>query len=169
MEFSSMRPIGFSTGALAYADFRGGLEMVRHGGLSTIELSALQQNEWIPLLNVFPSLNLPGYEYVSIHAPSQYDPAWEGVLLNHLRAEAWRGWAIVIHPDAISDFGLWRELGAAVCIENMDKRKPIGRTANEFTVVFKELPAATLGFAIGPARQTVLPMTQADSIRRELR
>ena len=45
-----MRPIGFSTGALAYADFRRGLEMVKHGGLRTIELSALRQNELIPLL-----------------------------------------------------------------------------------------------------------------------
>jgi len=74
---------------------------------------------------------------------------------------------IVIHPDAISDFGLWRELGAAVCIENMDKRKPIGRTADELAVVFKELPAATLCFDIGHARQIDLTMTEAYLILRE--
>ena len=71
-----MRPIGFSTGALAYADFRRGLEMVKHRGLRTIELSALRQNELIPLLNALPDLDLSGFKYVSIHAPSQYDPAW---------------------------------------------------------------------------------------------
>ncbi len=104
-------------------------------GLAQWELSALRQNELIPMLNALPTLDLSGFEYVSIHAPSQYDPAWEGTLWNHLLAEAWRGWPVVIHPDAISDFGLWRELGAAVCIENMDKRKPIGRTADELAVV----------------------------------
>ncbi len=162
-----MRPIGFSTGALAYADFRRGLEMVKHGGLRSIELSALRQNELIPLLNALPSLDLSEFEYVSIHAPSQYDPAWEGVLVNHLRAEAWRGWAIVIHPDAISDFGLWRDLGASVCIENMDKRKPMGRTADELAVVFKKLPEANFCFDIGHARQIDLTMTEAYLILRQ--
>ena len=162
-----MRPIGFSTGALAYADFRRGLEMVSRKGLNTIELSALRQSELLPLLNALPTLKLSEFEYVSVHAPSQFDSEWEGELLNHLRAETWRGWPIVVHPDAIGDFGLWRDLGATVCIENMDKRKPIGRTADELDVVFKELPAATLCFDIGHARQIDLTMTEAYLILRE--
>jgi hypothetical protein len=156
-----MRPIGFSTGALAYADFRRGLAMISRRGLSTIELSALRQNELIPLLDAIPTLDLSGFEYVSIHAPSQFEPAWEQTLFSRLQAEGWRGWPIVIHPDAIRDFGLWRELGPRVCIENMDKRKPIGRTADELAVVFDQLPAATLCFDAGHARQVDLTMTEA--------
>ena len=56
-----MRPIGFSTGALAYADFSRGLEMVQQHGLHVVELSALRQNELVPLLNAIPRLDLGGF------------------------------------------------------------------------------------------------------------
>jgi endonuclease IV len=73
----------------------------------------------------------------------------------------------VVHPDAISDFGLWRELGVLVCVENMDKRKPVGRTTNELAMIFERLPAAKLCFDIGHARQIDLTMTEAYLILRE--
>ncbi|HEY6255231.1 MAG TPA: hypothetical protein VIY51_05500, partial [Xanthobacteraceae bacterium] len=85
---------------------------------------------------------------------------------DHLRDDVPRGWPLVIHPDVIGDFGLWRELGDAVCIENMDKRKPIGRTAEELESVFRELPDATFCFDIGHARQVDLTMTEAYLILR---
>jgi hypothetical protein len=44
-----MQPIGFSTGALAFADFRSGIEMVRRKGSQFIELSAQRQEELSPL------------------------------------------------------------------------------------------------------------------------
>lgn len=162
-----MRPIGFSTGALAYADFRQGLAMVSSKGLASIELSALRQNELVPLLASLPTLDLSGFEYVSIHAPSQFEAAWEEELCERLRVEAWRGWPIVVHPDAINDFGLWRELGTLVCVENMDKRKPIGRTTSELAMIFEELPTAKFCFDIGHARQIDLTMTEAYLILRE--
>jgi hypothetical protein len=161
-----MRPIGFSTGALAYADFARGLHIVHQHGLNVVELSALRQNELVPLLNAIPRLDLADFQYVSVHAPSSFDPEWETILCDRLRGEADRGWPIVVHPDAINDFGVWRELGKAVCIENMDKRKPIGRTADELESVFRELPEATFCFDIGHARQVDLTMTEAYIILR---
>jgi hypothetical protein len=161
-----MRPIGFSTGALAYADFERGLEIVRQHGLRLVELSALRQNELLPMLHAIPRLNLSGFDYISIHAPSHFEPDWEAELWNSLH-HVERDWPIVIHPDAINDFGLWRELGERVCIENMDRRKPIGRTADELAEVFRELPQATLCFDIGHARQVDLTMTEAYLILRE--
>src|ERR1035438_7613326 len=122
-----MRPIGFSTGALAYADFRRGLEMTRRQGIRAIELSALRQNELVPMLDALDTLDLTGFDYISIHAPSQFDPRWEKSLWERLQKEIWRGWPVVIHPDSICDFTLWRELGPAICVENMDNRKPVGR------------------------------------------
>jgi hypothetical protein len=48
-----MRPIGFSTGALAYEDFRRGLILTRAAGCHVIELSALRQAELFPLLDTW--------------------------------------------------------------------------------------------------------------------
>lgn len=45
-----MRPVGFSTGALAYSDFRRGLAMARTAVCAAVELSALRQPELFPLL-----------------------------------------------------------------------------------------------------------------------
>jgi hypothetical protein len=64
-----MRPIGFSTGALAYSDYRQGLSMMRAHHLQAVELSALRVNELVPLLNDLDSLELRQFSYVSIHAP----------------------------------------------------------------------------------------------------
>jgi hypothetical protein len=163
-----MRTIGFSTGALAYGDFRHGLSMMTgRSGVDAIELSALRQNEIAPLLNALPSLDLSDFSYISIHIPSQIEAASEKTIWLSLRDQVWRGWPFVVHPDAIHDFGLWRDLGSSVLIENMDKRKPIGRTVNELARVFKELPEARLCFDIGHARQVDSTMTEAYMILRD--
>lgn len=162
-----MRQIGFSTGALAYADFRLGLGMMQRKRLPAIELSALRKDELFPLLDAIETLDLSDFKYVSIHAPSQFDRSVEGALRDRLSNEIWRDWPIVIHPDAIRDFSLWRELGSAICVENMDKRKPIGRSARELALIFGELPDATFCFDIGHARQYDSTMTEAYLILRE--
>jgi len=45
-----MRPLGFSTGALAKGDFRAGVEIQRSLGTTAVELSALRDSELPPLL-----------------------------------------------------------------------------------------------------------------------
>ncbi len=162
-----MRPIGFSTGALAYADFRRGLGMIRAAACVAVELSALRQAELFPLLESLQSLDLTGFDYISIHAPSQFDSTWEAVASDRLREECWRNWPIVVHPDALSDLSVWREFGTLLCVENMDKRKPIGRTARELDWIFGQLPEASLCFDIGHARQCDPTMTEAYLILRE--
>jgi hypothetical protein len=162
-----MREIGFSTGALAYADFRRGLEIMRRKRLAAVELSALRQNELIPMLDALPTLNLSDFKYISIHAPSQFEEHLEKLLWARLSAEVWRGWPIVVHPDSLSDLSLWREFGSAISVENMDKRKPIGRSARELAVIFKHLPDAMFCFDIGHARQYDSTMTEAYLILRE--
>jgi hypothetical protein len=156
-----MRPMGFSTGALAYSDFRRGLAMMRGKSVRAVELSALRQAELIPLLDALDSLDLSGFAYVSIHAPSEFEANKEAALWLRLQEEAGRSWPIILHPDAILDFGLWRELGSAVCVENMDKRKLVGRSARELEKIFEELPRATFCFDIGHARQFDSTMTEA--------
>lgn len=162
-----MRPIGFSTGALAYSDFRRGLEMTGRQGLRAIELSALRQNELVPLLDTLDNLDLTGFDYISIHAPSQFEPLSEKALWERLQKEIWRGWPVVIHPDVICDFSLWRELGPMICVENMDNRKLVGRTAHELAVIFERLPEASLCFDIGHASQVDSTMTESYLILRD--
>jgi hypothetical protein len=157
-----MRPIGFSTGALAYADFRRGLAMTQSMRICTaIELSALRQPELQPLLASLDTLELSHFNYVSIHAPSQFTPEWETQAAGMLRTQLHRQWPVVVHPDVLTDFALWREVGSLLCVENMDKRKPIGGTAEELAQIFDQLPDASLCFDIGHARQVDPTMTEA--------
>jgi hypothetical protein len=162
-----MRPIGFSTGALAYADFRRGLAMTQAAACPAVELSALRQGELFPMLESLASLDLTGFAYISIHAPSQFEQTWEAVASDRLRQECWRNWPIIVHPDALFDFCAWQDFGALLCVENMDKRKPIGRTARELDFIFEQLPEASLCFDIGHARQCDPTMTEAYLILRE--
>lgn len=156
-----MRPIGFSTGALALGDAAGALAMLQGSRTTAVELSALRLHELRPLLALLPTLDLSAFAYVSVHAPSRYDADEEARIVADLAAIVPLGFPIVVHPDTIHDFGGWRDLGALVAIENMDQRKPIGRTARELEGIFKELPAARFCFDLGHARQIDRTMSEA--------
>src|SRR5437773_5364483 len=131
-----MRPIGFSTGALAYADFQHGLSIIRDHHLTTVELSALREAELLPLIGALEDLDLKGFDYVSFHAPSKLATMAEETLIELLEQVARKNWPLIVHPDVIQSFDRWTRFGELLCIENMDKRKPIGRTARELALVF---------------------------------
>jgi hypothetical protein len=63
------------------------------------------------------------------------------------------GFSTGAHPDAITDYGCWREFDRLLCIENMDKRKASGRTTEELAPHFEALPEASLCLDLGHARQ----------------
>ncbi len=162
-----MRPIGFSTGALAYGDFRRGLDILRGKDTSAVELSALREYELEPLIAALDSLDLSSFKYVSFHAPSKYDQQHETAVIDLLGAVVSRGWRIVLHPDAIYDFSAWKQFGHSLLIENMDKRNTKGRTASELARIFEELPEAGLCFDIGHCRQVDPTMNESNLILRE--
>jgi hypothetical protein len=155
------RPIGFSTGALAFGDFRRALKMLRPYALDAVELSALRQPELAPLVAAAAELDLSQFSYVAVHAPSSIEKRAEPQVVRHLLEFASRGWSIIVHPDAVHDYALWREFGASLCIENMDKRKPVGRTADELAIVFEKLTDASLCLDLGHTRQVDPTMTEA--------
>src|SRR4051812_36265894 len=125
------RLIGFSTGALAKQDFARGLQMLRKRQIGVVELSALRDTEVVPLLGALDSLDLSFARYVSIHAPSQFHTHSEQAVAKLLRKLLPRRWPIILHPDAVTDPAAWEGFGDWLCIENMDKRKPAGRTVQE--------------------------------------
>lgn len=156
-----MRPIGFSSGALAYADFRRGVAMLRNRDIHALELSALRQSELLPLVESLDGLDLNQFTYIAVHAPSQIDASSEVAIVALLTRIRHRRWPIILHPDAVHDWSLWRNFGAVLCIENMDKRKPIGRTTEELKEIFQRVPDASFCFDIGHARQVDSTMTEA--------
>jgi len=162
-----MRLVGFSTGALAFADFRRGLQMLRETGAKAVELSALRAAELDPLMESLDDLDLDQFSFKSVHAPSNVEcparaarggeaagscPAW----LAH------RG-----SPRLHSRRCLWRPFGKLVCIENMDKRKPIARTRDELCTWFDRLPEASLCLDLAHVRQIDPTMTEAYLILRD--
>jgi len=163
-----MRPIGFSTGALALADFQLGLAMLKDvSEVSAVELSALRAHELAPLANALTSLDLERFTYVAFHAPSAFTKDEERTVVDTLAAISERGWPIIVHPDAVHDWTLWRRFGDLLCIENMDKRKPIGRTVPELAACFDRAPDARLCLDLGHARQVDPSMTVTFLILQE--
>ncbi len=159
-----MRNIGFSTGALARGDFRAALRMLAGKNGSAVELSALRQEELAPLADQLDRLDLGKFRYISFHAPSAMEPAFEPDALRLLEQVARRGWPIIVHPDAMYVRQEWARLGDRLCIENMDKRKPIGQTASDLADIFQDLPQASFCFDIGHARQVDPTMSEASAI-----
>ncbi|HEV2498264.1 MAG TPA: hypothetical protein VGY31_01630 [Terriglobia bacterium] len=159
-----MQMIGYSTGALAYENFRRGVEMLRKRPIHALELSALREAELRPLLDGLGELNLSQFSYISFHAPSAFSPQSEEWIVERLGEISRRGWPIVLHPDAVHNYALWRPLGSALLVENMDRRKPSGRTVPELEHIFNVLPEACLCFDLGHARQVDTTMTTAHLI-----
>jgi hypothetical protein len=159
-----MRHIGFSTGALARGDFRAALAMLAGKNADAVELSALRQDELAPLVNELERLDLGQFKYISFHAPSSMEAGFEATALQLLEQVTRRGWAIIVHPNAMHQPQEWARLGSSLCIENMDKRKPIGQTAGDPAEIFKGLPEATFCFDIGHARQVDPTMSEASSL-----
>lgn len=156
--------VGFSTGSLALQNFRLGLQMVQGQPTAAIELSALREDELLPLIEALDSLDLRQFSYISFHAPSKLLRLSEESLVAILAPVIAREWPIVVHPDLIANFSTWMELGELLCIENMDKRKRVGRTVKELAPFFDELPDARLCFDIGHARQVDPTMFEAELI-----
>jgi hypothetical protein len=164
-----MKRIGFSTGALARGDFRRALQMLRDKDVNAVELSALRQDELAPLVEQLGQLDLSRFQYISFHAPSAMEPAYEPTALELLRQVANRRWPIIVHPDAMHTPSAWTCFGDSLCIENMDNRKPIGQNADDLAKFFEAMPHASLCFDIGHARQVDPTMSEAWAILQRFR
>jgi sugar phosphate isomerase/epimerase len=162
-----MGAIGFSTGALARSDVVTALEWLRETNADAVELSALRLPELAPLVGLVEALDLANYQFISVHAPGRIAPSEERVVVGLLREFTGRGWPIVLHPDAISDISLWADFGPNLLLENMDKRKHMGRTVEELETLFRLLPEARLCFDIAHARQVDGTMTEAYRILKK--
>ena len=159
-----MRTVGFSTGALARSDYRRALQMLSDKPVQAVELSALRQDELRPLVEGLDNLDLRRFSYVAFHAPSSIDPSFELPAIKLLERVATRGWPIIVHPNAMCTPVAWAPFDSLLCIENMDKRKPVGQTAADLARIFEVLPRASFCFDVGHARQVDPTMSEATAI-----
>jgi hypothetical protein len=143
--------------------------MLSGKNVNAVELSALRQDELAPLVEQLEQLDLSRFQYISFHAPSAMEQSFEPTALKLLQQVAARNWPIIVHPDAMNSPSDWACLGDCLCIENMDKRKPIGQTANDLAKFFDALPNASLCFDIGHARQVDPTMSEAWAILQRFR
>jgi hypothetical protein len=159
-----MRTMGFSTGALARSEYRQALAMLADKEVNAVELSALRQEELRPLVEDLGNLDLRKFRYVAFHAPSSLEPSFELAAIELLNLVAARGWPIIVHPNAMYNPAAWSHFEDLLCIENMDKRKPLGQTATDLKRIFEVLPRASFCFDIGHARQVDPTMSEATAI-----
>jgi len=163
-----MRPIGFSTGAVAKGDFQRALCRLRQHGVKVVELSALRLPELAPLAQSLERIDLDGFEFISFHAPSQFLPTEERCVVEQLLSVAARGIPVVVHPDVIFTPEAWEQMGSLFLLENMDKRKRVARSAQDLLGWFTTFPRARFCFDIGHARQFDPTMAEARMILQAL-
>lgn len=160
--------LGFSTGSLSPGDARRAVEMLRPYRTTAIEISALRFHELDETLALISTPALEEFQYVSFHVPSRLNGLSEVELLTRLEPVVLKRTPIVVHPDVIADWSAWRQLGELVVIENMDGRKPVGRTVAELQLIFSKLPQARFCFDIGHAAQLDPSMKLAYDLVQQL-
>ena len=148
---SQHHPLGASTGYMSAS--RGDWPAMVAEALETsafaAELAALSEGE-LPGLEAYLSAGpeLP-FAYLSVHAPVKHLRMPEAELVRRLTKIAPLVDGIVVHPDAMDDPLAYRPLGSCLVLENMDARKPTGRTVAELAPYFAALPDA--GFCLDVA------------------
>lgn len=147
-----MRAIGFSTGAIAKGNVARGEALQRSAPVSAVEISSLRESELVGAVDALSVLDLSIYEYVSMHVPSELRTLSDGDLVGHL-LPLHSVHSFVVHPNVIRDVDAWRPLGSRLCIENMDQRKRVGRTAYELRRFFVEYEDAGFCLDLGHAHQ----------------
>src|SRR5918997_2639497 len=148
---SQHHPLGASTGYMSAS--RGDWPAMVTEALETsafaTELAALSEGE-LPGLEAYLATEpeLP-FAYLSVHAPVKHLRMAESELVRRLCRLAPLVDGIVVHPDAMDDPRAYRPLGSCLVRENMDARKPTGRTVAELAPYFAALPDA--GFCLDVA------------------
>lgn len=157
-------PVGYSTGSLQPGRAGLALDLLHKMDVQAVEISALRFSELSEALLALEALDHQRFQYVSFHAPSKFNGHSDAELREALSLVIAKQLPVILHPDAINDWKVWREIGSLAVIENMDGRKPAGRTVEELMPVFEKLPLARFCFDIGHAWQIDPTMTLAQEL-----
>jgi hypothetical protein len=159
-------PTGASTGYMA--DARGHWPELVQEALEvspwTAELAALGEEELPGLLGYLGENPVLPFRYLSVHAPVKGRMLAEHDLVAALAALPASVDAIVVHPDLMEEPARYAAIGRRLVIENMDDRKPRGRTADELAPLFAALPGAGLCLDVAHAGAVDPDMAVAEEL-----
>lgn len=151
-----MHTIGWSTGSLLpkgdKSNYPLAIELLNGTPFTAIEFGVLREWELPIFLDYLPDLDVNKFDTISFHA-CKLEKLTEKKLFEQIEPVIERGWPIVNHPDMITDYSLWGELGDQLYIENMESRKKLGKTVKDMEQIFDNLPDASMCFDIGHAKQ----------------
>jgi hypothetical protein len=119
--------------------------------IAAVEFSALSEPELPGLIEWLEQRPSLPFQWTGAHGPTKGRQMEERDLVDALLALAAHVDVVVLHPDTMQDPSLYRELGSALAIENMDARKPVGQTAEQLEAFFDALPDARLCFDVAHA------------------
>jgi hypothetical protein len=149
----SHHPVGASTGYMhdLRGDWPAQVDQAWQLSPFAVELSALAEEELDALAGYLASRPRLPFRYLSIHGPSKGRSLPEPALVARLADLSKLAAGIVMHPDTIEDPAPYRALGRTLVLENMDARKAGGRSVDELSQWFAELPEAGFCFDIAHA------------------
>jgi sugar phosphate isomerase/epimerase len=140
---------GYMTGARGdWPRLLAAAEALSH---DVVELSALSADELPGLRAFLADGEALGFAHVSVHGPSKGWAGTPGELAAELAALPAQVEGIVMHPETLGDPAPFAALGARLWLENMDTRKPDGRTPAELARYFVALPHARFCFDVAHA------------------
>jgi hypothetical protein len=145
--------MGASTGYMSglRGDWPAMVRLAADESIIAVELSALSEPELPALLAWLDERPTLPFEWIAAHGPTKQRQVSEQALVAILKSLARHVEVVVLHPDAIDDVAVYRELGSKLAIENMDTRKLRGQTADELEEIFADLPDARLCFDVAHA------------------
>ncbi len=150
-----MHLIGWSTGAILpkgdKANYPLAIELLKSTPFTCIELSVLREWELPVFLEYLPDLDTSSFDKVSFHC-CKLKELTEIELFKKIEPVIEKGWDIINHPDLMQSI-CWKDLGNQILIENLENRKPTGRTVEEMEKIFEVYPDASMCFDIGHAQQ----------------
>ena len=139
------RVVGVSSGALYQScDTKHALRLIAAAGCQAVELGFVKNKNW-EWLAAIQSADVAPFSYVSFHAPI-HDYAESQATRDILHRivtfhQTVRPLDLVIfHPDVISDFAFLASIDLPIAIENMDRRKKDGQTAESLIHIISNHP-----------------------------
>lgn len=148
MSVAGHHPMGASTGALGRGDdwpalVRAACRVSTHA----VELAAHDAAELPGLIAYLSGRPRMPFRRVSVHTPVKGVAGLaDAERVAELRRLPVGVRTLVAHPDLVGDPAPWRALGRRLVFENMDDRKPTGRTVAELEPLLAALPEA--GFCL---------------------
>jgi hypothetical protein len=123
------------------------VKFIKSLGANAIELGFGHKDRLAPdQLSGLTSELLRNFDYVSVHAPSDHEyennTETREILdkLSNINKNIRELNLVVIHPDKIKDYSVFRNYDLLFAIENSDTRKPFGQKPEELIPILKANP-----------------------------